>query len=230
MLMKYLIVNGDDFGASRGINRGILEAHQRGILTSASLLVKARYAEEAAAQARAVPDLSVGLHADVRNEFEEPTDGMQRLRESLRWQYYRFEELMGCPPTHLDSHHNVHLDSRALSHFLELAREHGLLLREHSRIRYFSKFHGQWLGQTHLEQVSVENLLCILETEIGDGVIELCCHPGYVDPDYWTSYGIEREAELRTLCDPRVLGTLAEQAIRLISYHDLAKLVVSVPR
>ena len=37
--MKYLIVNGDDFGASRGINRGILEAHQDGILTSTSLFV-----------------------------------------------------------------------------------------------------------------------------------------------------------------------------------------------
>ncbi|PYR01516.1 MAG: hypothetical protein DMF97_07400, partial [Acidobacteria bacterium] len=35
--MKYLIVNADDFGASSGINRGILEAHQRGILTSTSL-------------------------------------------------------------------------------------------------------------------------------------------------------------------------------------------------
>ena len=37
--MKCLIVNGDDFGASRGINRGILEAHRSGILTSTSLLV-----------------------------------------------------------------------------------------------------------------------------------------------------------------------------------------------
>src|SRR5947207_4704141 len=105
--MKYLIVHGDDFGASRGIKRGILEVHQRGILTSASLLVRAQYAEEAALLVRAVPDLSVGLHADVRDEFEESAGGAQRLRESLRWQYHRFEELMGCPPTHLDSHRNV---------------------------------------------------------------------------------------------------------------------------
>jgi hypothetical protein len=33
---KYLIVNADDFGQSPGINRGIIEAHEHGILTSAS--------------------------------------------------------------------------------------------------------------------------------------------------------------------------------------------------
>ncbi len=37
--VKYLIVNADDFGASRGINRGIAEAHTTGIVTSTSLMV-----------------------------------------------------------------------------------------------------------------------------------------------------------------------------------------------
>ena len=37
--MKYCIVNGDDFGASHGIVRGILETHECGVLTSASLMV-----------------------------------------------------------------------------------------------------------------------------------------------------------------------------------------------
>ncbi len=221
--MKYLIVNGDDFGASRGINRGIMEAHQRGILTSTSLLVKTPYAEEAAILARTVPDLSVGLHADVRDALEESADS-PRLRESLRWQYDKFVELMGCSATHLDSHRNVHLDSKVLPHFLELAGEHGMFLRERSKIHYFSKFYGQWSGKTHLEQVSVEKLSHMLKSQIGDGITELCCHPGYVDQDHRTSYGIEREAELSTLCDPSIRSALAEQAIKLISYHDVARL------
>ena len=39
--MKSLIVNADDFGASRGINRGVIEAHRKGILTSTSMMVDA---------------------------------------------------------------------------------------------------------------------------------------------------------------------------------------------
>jgi len=71
-MMKYLIVNADDFGASMGINRGILEAHQRGIVTSASLMVNMPAAKEAALLSRDVPDLSVGLHVNFTNEGEDP--------------------------------------------------------------------------------------------------------------------------------------------------------------
>jgi|SRR5215472_5251853 len=225
--MKYLIVNADDFGASCGINRGIMEAHQRGILTSASLLVDAQEAKEAAALSRTAPNLSVGLHVDIRKELEEPAVDAATLTESLRRQFRRFEQLMRRRPTHIDSHHNVHRDLRALPHFLELAREYAMPLREHSRARYFSKFYGQWGGKTHLEQISVESLARMLQTEIGDGVTELSCHPGHVDAEYVTGYGLEREAELRTLCDPRVRDALAEQRFQLISYHHLLNLLIN---
>jgi len=51
--MNWLIVTGDDFGMSRGINRGIVQAHRDGILTTASLLVNWPASEEAAALGRA---------------------------------------------------------------------------------------------------------------------------------------------------------------------------------
>jgi len=92
--MRYLIVNGDDFGASRGINRGILEAHQRGILTSTSLLVDAPGSEEAARLGRAARELSVGLHVDLPNKRGD-------CRAELSRQLARFAELMGRAPTHL---------------------------------------------------------------------------------------------------------------------------------
>jgi len=129
---------------------------------------------------------------------------------------------MGHPPTHLDSHHNTHRDGRALPHFLELAGRYGLPLREHSGVRYFSKFYGQWAGITHLEQISAESLAGMLATEIGRGVTELSCHPGYVDEDASTRYALEREAELRALCDPLMRRVLAEQSIHLMSYLDFA--------
>jgi predicted glycoside hydrolase/deacetylase ChbG (UPF0249 family) len=229
-MLKYLIVNGDDFGASPGINRGIVEAHRRGVLTSASLLVDRPWSEQAARLSRSLPGLSVGLHLDVRHPDPSPaTVDPGRLREELERQFSRFQELAGCAPTHLDSHHNLHRSAEALPCFLDLARRHRLPLREHSAVRYFGSFYAQWDGETHLEQVGVESLSRMLETEIGEGITELACHPGFLDPDPATSYAVEREAELRTLCDPRIRQVLREQAIHLISYRHLGPLGAGEP-
>jgi predicted glycoside hydrolase/deacetylase ChbG (UPF0249 family) len=227
--MKYLIVNGDDFGASRGINRGIMEAHERGILTSASLMVDGPASEEAAELSGRAPNLSVGLHIGLREDLSELTAGRRRLREELRRQFGRFEELMGRTPTHLDSHHNVHRDPRALPDFLHLAHQHGLPLRQHSPVRSFAKFYGQWDGKPHPEQITVGNLVQMLTTEIDEGVTELSCHPGYMDREFSTSYSAEREVELHTLCDPHVRPTLAAHAIQLTNYHRLGPLLLGVP-
>ena len=214
--MRYLIVNGDDFGAGRGINRGILEAHRRGILTSTSLMVDLPTSEEAAALSRGVPDLSVGLHVDLDAAAHGSEYGAE-LHRQLR----RFEELMGRPPTHIDSHHDVHRDPRLLPDFLELSRRCGSPLRGYSQARCISSFYGRWGGETHREQIGVPSLMRLLETEVGDGVTELSCHPGYVEPDLQSSYSSEREIELRTLCDPAVREALRERQIHLIGFRDL---------
>src|SRR5260370_34874099 len=62
--LRHLIVNAGDFGQSAGVNRGIIEAHERGIVTSASLMVRWPSAHEAAAYARSHTSLSLGLHFD----------------------------------------------------------------------------------------------------------------------------------------------------------------------
>jgi predicted glycoside hydrolase/deacetylase ChbG (UPF0249 family) len=225
--MRHLIVNGDDFGASRGINRGILEAHRDGILTSTSWMADMPAADEAAAESRRSPSLSVGLHARFTDEGERPVldfDDTGACRAELARQFDRFVDVFGRAPTHLDSHHNAHRDPRLLPLFLELSERHGLPLREHSAARYFSQFYGQWDGETHLEQVSVENLMRMLEVEARDGVTELSCHPGYVDADFRSLYSVEREAELRTLCHPGVRQFLSEHEIRLIGFGDLPSL------
>ena len=136
---------------------------------------------------------------------------------------------MGRTPTHLDSHHNVHRDPRLLPHFLGMARHYGVPLREHCPVRYLSKFYGQWGGQTHREQISVDSLLHLLKTDIQEGVTELSCHPGYVDPDFPSTYSIERETELQTLCAPNIRTALAEQQIHLIAFRDLGSLAMGWP-
>ena len=221
--MKLLIVNGDDFGASQGINRGIIEAHDRGILTSTSLLVGAPASPAAAEIGRATPRLSVGLHVDLP-AAPGANDDERLVRESLRAQLARFHALMGRPPTHLDSHHDVHRDPRWLPLFRELADEHTMPLRGQSTVRLLSKFYGRWAGESHPEQISTTNLVQLLSREVEDGVTELCCHPGYVDPQFSTGYSAEREVELRTLCDPILPRVLRTLSIRLLSYHELDRL------
>jgi predicted glycoside hydrolase/deacetylase ChbG (UPF0249 family) len=222
--VKTLIVNGDDFGAGRGINRGILEAHRQGILTSASLMVNMPGSEEAARLAADAPELSVGIHVNFTNEGGAPVvdlDDPDACRDELARQIERFQSLLGRPPTHLDSHHNIHRRPLLAPLFVASARRHGLPLREHSGVRYFSSFYAQWGGETHLEQVSLESLQRMLREEIGDGVTELACHPGHPDSDFPSLYAGEREAELRTLCDPGLRAALETLGFRLIGYREL---------
>ena len=216
--MKWLIVNGDDFGMSDGINRGILEAHRRGILTSASLFVNGCASKNAARLGREWPTLSLGLHLEL------DPDNHRRVLVELERQLARFVALVGTAPTHVDSHHDVHCDPRVLPHVVSWAREARLPLRGHSAARHLSRFYGQWGGRTHLEQIEVNGLLKLLDAEIGDGVTELTCHPAYVEPGFASSYGSEREVELKTLCDPQVRHAIIERGIRLVGFRDLPAL------
>ena len=220
--MRWLIVTADDFGITSGMNRGIIQAHREGILTSTSLMVDRPACEEAAALGHACRTLSVGIHLEL-----DPNDA-ERVPAELERQFARFLELVGSAPTHADSHHDVHYDPRVLPHVLAWCGPIGVPVRGHSRARHFSKFYGQWGGETHLEQIGVESLLRMFDAEIREGVTELNCHPGYVEPGFPSSYASEREEELRTLCDPLVHRAIVEKGIRLIGFRELSSLPTAV--
>lgn len=217
--MRYCIVNADDFGASEGINRGVLEAHEQGVLTSASLMVERPASASAAAAARRRPGLGVGLHF----ELTAPDASPERARRTLAAQLERFQALMGALPTHLDAHHNLHRRPELAPCFAEIAARYGLPLREHGPVRYFSRFYGRWDGESHPEQISVERLLAMLASEIEGEIAEVACHPGYRDPDFHSEYDAEREIELRTLCAPALRAGIARLDIGLIDYRDLTR-------
>ena len=217
--MKYLIVNGDDFGATSGINRAMLEAHQEGILTSTSLFVDRPGSAEAARLAREAPALGVGLHADL------DSCAPGTVSHALRRQLARFEDLFGVPPTHLDSHHNVHRRPDVRPEVLAVAQERGLPVRDFSEVRYLPDFYGQQGGRTDLGQIGVDRLTALLRVDVSEGFTELGCHPGYVDSDLVSRYTIERECELRTLCDARVRETIRELGVVLVSFKDVPRLL-----
>lgn len=224
---RYLIVNADDLGASTEINRGILEAREQGIVTSASLMVDMPGAEAFASLGLEPALLSVGLHATLTTEEGELKIERGECRRGLERQLERFETLLGRPPTHLDSHHNVHLEYSTLGKiFEEVAGELGVPLRARSAARYYADFYGQWDdGESHPELVSVESLSETLEKEVGPGVTEIGCHPGYAGAGFESSYLVERAAEVRTLCDRRVRERVEALGIRLISFAQLGDVV-----
>ena len=62
---RKLIVNADDLGYTPATTAGILAAHERGIVTSASLMVRPASAAEAVVKAEALGFRDLGLHLDL---------------------------------------------------------------------------------------------------------------------------------------------------------------------
>jgi len=227
-MAKFLVVNADDFGYSPGVNRGIVECHRRGIVTSTSLMVTAKGTEEAVALSRANPELAIGLHWDVFGEDERrfDLDDVPAVRDEFHRQLELFHELLGRLPTHVDSHRHAHREEHLLPVFHELVEPLGVPLRGDGRVKFVGGFYAQWeWGVTELGHISVPFLQQMLRDEVAEGWTEFSCHPGYVSPDYRAVYLEEREAEVRTLTDPRIPATIEELGIELASYADYGVLV-----
>jgi predicted glycoside hydrolase/deacetylase ChbG (UPF0249 family) len=220
---KYLVVNADDFGASTGVNRGILECHTSGVVTSTSLMVTGRAASEAVAMSRDHPALAIGLHWDVcgEDEREFDTDDLPAVREEFHRQLDEFHRLLGRLPTHVDSHRHVHREEHLMPVFRELVAPLSVPLRDDGRVKFVGGFYAQWEWKvTNLEYVSVPFLQQLLREEVAVGWTEVSCHPGYRSPDYAAVYLSEREAEVGTLTDPRIRETIRDLGIHLASYAD----------
>ena len=229
---RALIVNGDDFGRTPGVNRGIIQAHQSGILTSASIMVRWPASGEAAAYALGCPDLSLGIHLDL-GEWYLAEDGWQpvyevvdlsdhdAVRAEIANQLGRFHKLMDRTPTHIDSHQHVHRVDPTASIVAEFARRLGCPVRQAAPgVTYCGDFYGQAADGSPLpEAINPARLIGLLR-DLGPGITELACHPG-ADDDFDSAYGAERCTELMSLCDPSVRAELERSGIVLTSYHKV---------
>lgn len=148
---RFAIINGDDFGFSHGVNQGIIQAHEQGVLTSTSLMVTGDAAEEAIAWARTQPNLAVGLHlvlvcgqsALPPSQIPHLVDSLGNfsnspLQAGLRYQFHPSirEELWreiraqlkkfhnsGLSLSHVDGHLHLHTHPVVLRILVELAQE-----------------------------------------------------------------------------------------------------------
>lgn len=228
---RWVIVNADDFGRSTPINRGIIHAHENGIVTSASLMVRWPAAAEAAAYARRRTGLSLGLHLDLgemvfRDDVWVQTyevvdlEDEEAIAAEAREQLASFRELAGRNPTHLDSHQHVHRKSSAADAVAsQLASALEVPLRQASgHAHYVGHFYGQTTeGYSLPQSVSTEALDDILRS-LPAGVSEIGCHPGD-GSDPHDTYNRERRLELHTLCDPSVRRGVPPHA-SLCSFAD----------
>jgi predicted glycoside hydrolase/deacetylase ChbG (UPF0249 family) len=231
--MRSLIVNADDLGASVGVNRGIAQAWQHGVVTSASLMVDGSAAAEAAEWARATTALSVGLHLDLA-EWEYvagewrcryarvDTADADSVRAEVDRQLGAFLRLLGRPPTHLDSHQHVHRDEPVRRIVDAVGNRLGVPVRGRAgnQVRYRGDFYGQTgKGEPYWQALTIDALLALID-ELPDGTTELGCHPGFID-DLDSTYRIEREMETRVLCEPAVRNRLDELGVRLIAHGEI---------
>lgn len=130
-----VIVNGDDFGLSPGVNQGIISLFQKGALTSTSSMVNQPASDQAIQFALRNPGLGVGLHlnlsrrapllsrekvrtlVDRDGRFLPPSRVMlgvltgrvdgEEIRAELAAEI-QFCQRAGLAPTHLDSHNHLH--------------------------------------------------------------------------------------------------------------------------
>jgi hopanoid biosynthesis associated protein HpnK len=151
---RRLVVNADDFGRSHAINQAVIQAHQRGILTTASLMVNEAATDEAVALARENPRLGVGLHLTlllghsalphqqipglVGPDQAFPTNPAgaafryfwkpalrEQLRAELRAQFHKFKAT-GLTLDHVNGHLHLHLHPTVFGLLMEDAAELGI--------------------------------------------------------------------------------------------------------
>jgi hypothetical protein len=206
-----LIVTADDFNLSEGVSRGILEAHEHGIVTGTSVLVNVGELRQAAAILASTPELGVGLHLNITRgrPLAQPqtvaellgSDGQflgapQALPRQLRHtavqaefeaQVDSFERAFGRLPQHLDTHHHVHQYPVVLDVLLDLAAALKLHVRSlDSHMHGAVTMRGVRSPERFLGDAGDEpywTLARLLSTVQGlePGITELMCHPGYFD-------------------------------------------------
>ncbi|TDT51901.1 chitin disaccharide deacetylase [Fonticella tunisiensis] len=236
-IITKLIVNADDFGYSKGVNLGVIEAFKNGVVTSTTMMTNMPGAEHAASLAKENPGLGVGIHLvltmgkPVRNDVPSLVDEngrFHRLKDmtdkikvedverEFEAQIERFLSF-GLTPTHLDSHHHVHTQKKILPVVMKLAEKYNLPVRAYNNIvnHFIHEFYGDGL--------TVDTLKTLLDAARDFEVVELMCHPAFVDKDVLSgsSYNLQRANELSVLTDPSLKKALEERGIELINYKAI---------
>lgn len=240
--MKKLIFNADDFGYSYGVNYGIIESHLRGILTSTTMMAGMPGFDHAVSLAKAHPTLGIGVHLTLT--CGKPVlNGHKTLVEKdgvfHGLAFYKDEETVvdeaevydewkaqiekvlaaGIQPTHLDSHHHVHIFKGLEPVFIRLAKEYALPVRNSKAGQVEGKINGVPCGNVLIDFIENSGvhfhtalpeyapaIEACMQREVREALkkydcVEVMCHPAYIDTDVMlhSSFNLHRMCEIDLL-------------------------------
>lgn len=239
--MIKLIVNGDDFGITRGVNRGILEAAKNGILTSTSVMIGRPYASEINEFHQKVPNIGIGIHIEFDKDLMDRCKNKENfddseITDSIEEQIAKFKELTGFLPDHMGFHKIAVRPSKDfvideitvfVSPIEKISSKYKIPWKGMKKLTEINTFHGAiYDPETHkeslmdLERISPKHLIEILRT-LGNGDYVLMTHPGYADEELVSSYFAEREIEIKTLSDISVIEEIKKLNIQLVNYSQI---------
>ncbi|AKG73494.1 chitin disaccharide deacetylase [Salinicoccus halodurans] len=244
--MKRIIINADDFGYSRGVNHGIIDAHTEGLLTSTTLMTNMPAAGHAFELGHANKNLGIGVHltltcgrplldthhtlVDPRGDFKKNSNyqGKFHIDQEELYQEWKaqIEKFLGSglTPTHLDSHHHVNALEPMLPVFKELANEYRLPVRNNFE-EAATEFTTTGYFQYEPDILLADNDK-VYETFGSAETVEIMCHPAYIDKSLMggSTYVMPRLEELDALTDERIRKKMMDDArFELITYGDLSK-------
>ncbi len=251
MKLKKLIVNADDFGMTEGNTIATIMCHETGILTSTTLMVNMPFAPLAVNLAKRHQNLGVGIHlvltvgrplvegatsyTDEEGNFRRPSsyeDGnphanLDELYTEWKAQIERFIELMGKKPTHIDSHHHVHLLPWHFEVTKRLANEYDLPMRLEEFEDDYAYPHA-YLARGFYEDTANTDYFTNETNPFGlfdHEIAEVMCHPAFIDQRLldMSSYALPRAKEMMTLRSPLLKEWVQQNGIELINFSDLKK-------
>ena len=244
-MIKKLIVNADDFGISEGGTIGTLLAHKNGILTSTTCMMNMPYIEKALKLAADYPDLGLGIHfvltvgrplvegaksfVDENGNFKRPSaypndvhGDEEEVYTEWKAQMEKFIALTGHKPSHIDSHHHVHLLPWHKDVTIRLAKEYDLPIRQREQI--IDTYEYVPVTESFYNKgVTYENLIELLS---GDGeYLELMTHTALLDQRLYdmSSYNLQRMKELEIITSDKIKNFIKDNHIELINFNDILK-------
>lgn len=238
-----LIMNADDFGYTKSVTDGIVEAYRIGIIRSTTAMCNMHYIEYAGARSKEVGGLGIGIHltltcgepilkthktiVDENNVFykkskilrEKENLDCEEIYQEMKAQMEKFIQVFERKPTHIDGHHGCIMYDSIWPATKRIADEYGLRIRRtmEPNIYYYDYFYA--------DKANFEHLKLVLEDYCKRGVpaLEIGCHPAFVDLDLFhdSSYNVQRIQELACLTSPETLQLIKDLNIHLTNYNEI---------